>query len=296
MMAQARVADSDTGKSQRALSSGIFPQLIDRRGFIDKIVLSIRGDRRKLPKIVKITGNRPIGGANRNYARSERGVLLDSGNPYELRYGTMRLQSILPPMSLTLRSERTPVTSSGAAKAIEFLCEEVSRATVSQVELTFDLSGVSVEWLRYRIFTRARRFRRLRDENGRRTLYIGGRTSPWQVRVYDKMPDVVRLEFILRRLFLRKVGINAPSDLALLREVNLASLIRIRRLNRSVLQQYAETLDEVPGRLLSKWVRDVSLLDLATLARYSEWTLPQGLFVFSRVDRQIRTMQDRLIV
>jgi hypothetical protein len=281
---------------RRRRISGVFPGLVDRRAFLDKVVVSVWGEKRESPDKLWVTRNRPIGGANRNYARSERGVLPDSENPYELRYGTMRLQSIIPPMYLTLRSERTQVTSSDAAKAIEFLCEEVSRATVSQVELTFDLSGVSVEWLRYRIFTRAKTFRRLRDENGRRTLYIGGRSSPWQVRIYDKMPDVVRLEFILRRLFLRKVGINSPPDLALLRDVNLASLIRIRRLNRSVLQQYAETLDERPGRLLSKWLRDLSLIDLSTLARYSEWTLPQGLFVFSRVDRQIRTMQDRLIV
>jgi hypothetical protein len=94
-MAQARVADSVTGKSQRALSSGVFPQLIDRRGFIDKIVLSIRGDRRKLPKMMKITANRPIGGQNRNYARSERGLLAGSGNPYEMRYGAMRLRKSL---------------------------------------------------------------------------------------------------------------------------------------------------------------------------------------------------------
>ena len=296
MMAQAKVADSYTDESQRPRSSGVFPQFIDRRAFIDKIVLSIWGEKRAAPDNVWITKNRPIGGSNRNYARSERGVLLDSRNPYELRYGAMRFQAILPPMYLTLRSERTPVTSSDTAKAIEFLCEEVSRATVSQVELTFDLSGVSVEWLRHRIFTRARRFWRLRDESGRRTLYVGGRTSPWQVRVYDKTPEVVRLEFILRRPFLRKIGINGPRDFELLRGVNLKSLIRIRRLNKSALLGYARGLKDIHRRLLRDWLRDLTLCEFSARAKECEWELPSRLLALSKIDERLQRMHARLYV
>ena len=41
----------------------------------------------------------------------------------------------------------------------------------------------------------------------------------------------MRLEFILRRTFLRKIGVNSPQDLAKLRDLNLRALLRIRRLN-----------------------------------------------------------------
>ena len=283
-------------KTKAKRTSGVFPGLVDRRAFLDRVVVSIWGDKRDSPDNVWVTKNRPIGGTNRNYARSQRGVLLDSGNPYELRYGTMRLQGKLPPLTLVLRSERRPITLAGTVATIESLCEEVSQTTVSQLEHTFDLSGLSVEWLRHRIFTRARRFRRLRDEKGRRTLYIGGRTSPWQVRIYDKTDEVVRLEFILRRSFLRKLGVNGPTDLELLRDVNLKSLIRIRRLNRSVLATYTESLRELHRRILREWLRDLTLRELSARAKECEWELPSGLFLQSKLDTQIQRMQTRLVL
>jgi len=296
MMAQAKVADSYTGGSQRTLSSGVFPQLIDRRAFIDKIVLSIWGDKRTSPDNVRITRNRPIGGKNRNYARSERGVLLDSGNPYELRYGPMRRKGSLPPLILVLRSERSPATVASALAAIDSLCEDVSRTTVSQVELTFDLSGVSVEWLRKRVFTRARNFRRLVDASDRRTLYVGGRTSHWQLRIYDKAPEVVRLEFVLRRPFLLKIGINVTRDLELLRGVNLKSLIRIRRVNKYLLLGYVRRLEEIHRRLLRKWLRDLSFCEFSKRAKNCQWELPAGLFVPSRFDKELWRMQAQLVL
>ena len=143
MISRPQIAARFTGTRQWETSSGIFPQLVNRRAFIDKIVLSIRGDRRKFPEMVKVTANRAIGGQNRNYARSERGLLSD-GNPYEMRYGTMRLRGSLPSSILVLRSENSPMTIAAITTAIAALCKEGSIATVSPVELTFDLSGVSV--------------------------------------------------------------------------------------------------------------------------------------------------------
>jgi hypothetical protein len=282
--------------SESKKARGVFPNIVDRRAFFDKIVLSVWGKKRDLPENIRKIVNLPIGGADRNYARAERGVLTTSGNPYEMRYGPMRLQSTLPPIMLTLRSERRPTTVRSTVVAIESLCEEVSKATVSQVELTFDLSGVSVEWLRNRVFTRARRFRRLRDQDGRRTLYIGGRQTPWQVRIYDKASDVVRLEFILRRQFLRRLGINNPADLRRLRDANLTRLIRIRRLNRPALREFAGNLNWIRRRVLGDWIRDFTLREFATSAQECGWKLPPELLPRSVIDRRLENMLGRLVV
>ncbi len=296
MMIRAKMQGGKTNKPQSAVSTsgGVFAQLIDLRAFIDKIVLSINGERRKFPTMVSVTDNRPIGGQNRNYARSERGVLSTSGNPYEMRYGAMRLRGALPSSILVLRSENTPMTISAVAGGIAALCEDGSTATVSQVELTFDLSGVSVAWLRKRIFTRARKFRMLRDLAGRRTFYVGGRTSPWQVRVYDKTQEVVRLEFVFRRPWLRKIGINRPQDLEVLRGINLRSLMRIRRLNGSALANYVEALDEPISRAFQGWLRDLTFRDFYSRAMKLGWELPQDLFLTSKIDKRLQRMQVQL--
>jgi hypothetical protein len=295
MIKQARGSSRNTGKLQKGVPSGVFQQLVDRRAFIDKIVLSIRGDRRKpTNKMVKITANRPIGGQNRNYARSERGLLARSRNPYEMRYGALRLRGALPSSILILRSEARPTTISGVTEAVESLCEDGSTATVSQVELTFDLSGVSVGWLRKRIFTRARTFRRLRDSQGRQTFYVGGRTSPWQVRVYDKADEVVRLEFIFRRPWLRNLGINRPQDLRLLRRIDLRSLIRICRLNESALAEFLENEEEYIDRAFRGWLRDLTFREFLSRATQYGWELPEDVFVRSKIDRRLQRMHTQL--
>jgi hypothetical protein len=296
MTTRAKAAGLYTDEVQRTGSSGVFPRLVDRRVFIDKIVLSIRGDRRKFPDMVDVTANRPIGGQNRNYARSERGRLQGNGNPYEMRYGAMRLRTTLPSSVLVLRSENRPTNMAMVIAAIEGLCKEGATATVSQVELTFDLSGVSVEWMRRRIFTPARKFQRLRDSDGRRTLYVGGRTSPWQVRVYDKTDGIVRLEFIFRRSWLRKLGINRPQDLGLLRRVNLRSLIRIRRLNGSAFTDYMESLEEPIGRAFRGWVRDLTFREFYSRASKYGWKLPRDLFLRSKIDKRLQLMHAQLYV
>ena len=125
-------------KKQREPRAGVFDRTVDRRAFFDKVVLSVWGERRPSPKGILRGINRPIGGQNRNYARSARGVLVASGNPFELRYGLMRLRGVIPPLTLALRSEKKPLVATDVSAALESLCAEGYRATVAQVELTFD--------------------------------------------------------------------------------------------------------------------------------------------------------------
>jgi hypothetical protein len=97
-------------KKQSEWGVGVFNPIVDRRAFLDKVVLSIRGERWQFPTLVRNRINKPIGGPNRNYARSERGVLPGNENPYELQYGVMRLRGVLPSLILVLRSESSPLT------------------------------------------------------------------------------------------------------------------------------------------------------------------------------------------
>jgi hypothetical protein len=62
------------------------------------------------------------------------------------------------------------------------------------------------------LYTRARDW--LEIESGpRQTYYVGSPRSGWQVRAYQKLPDVARVEFILRPPALRTLNIKHPSDL-----------------------------------------------------------------------------------
>jgi hypothetical protein len=283
-----------------AWTPGVFPELVDKRAFVDTIALSIRGIRRRLAAGTNVETNRGIVRSNRNYARAERGVLV-GGNPYELRYGLIRLKGVLPPLMLILRSERIPLSIRNVKRAINTLCEPGWQASISQLELTFDLSGVSVGWLRKRVFTSARISRTLRSDDGRTTIYLGARTSPWQVRVYDKAPSVVRVEFILRRAFLRGIQINTPEDLRRMRRVSLQRLLSICETDPGALTELMGQLqlqwEDVHPRALGDWMRELPLQTVGARARQSKWKLPKNLFVLSGPETiMMREMQARLVI
>jgi hypothetical protein len=183
-----------------------------------------------------------------------------------------------------------------AIGAIDALCEPGWKEKVSLVELTFDLTGVTVEWLRRCIVTRAHKFAQRTDQFGRRTLYIGGKTSPWQLRIYDKADGVVRLELILRRPFLRKCGIDALRHLRKLRRMKLGSLLCLCRVSQAGLSEFANGLHFGAKTVLVNWLRDLTLQELKQRAAICGWTLPPSLIVQARQDRQLQEMHARLIL
>jgi len=185
-------------------ADGVFLAALDQCAFIDTLKLSIWGTRRDSPLCdVRDVKKEPIGSRRSKYAWVERGVIVGTGNRYEVVYGVLRLQKILPTVELILRSDEKPIKMEDAEASIYNFCETVTRVIVSYAELTFDLTGESVQWFERSIFSSARRFTTLSDDEGRRTFYAGGPTSPWQLRVYEKTADVTRFEFALRRRFLR---------------------------------------------------------------------------------------------
>jgi hypothetical protein len=277
---------------------GIFPSLVDRAAFFDKLVLSIRGRKRdSFGNAVRDPVNRPIGGTGRKYGRSENGVIAATGNSFELKYGPMRRQKFLPPMILTLRSDRTPLSRENTVAAINALCEGGWMASLSEVEVTFDLSGLSVEFFKRSILTSARQFRTLRDEKGRRTHYVGGRTSPWQLRIYDKTPSLVRFEFVARRAFLREHRIETPAHLRLFRDIDLRQRFQLRELDKDQMKALEQSIGEdVRRRVLARWNRDLPLRIFLPAVKKSFAAVPDELVVPSPVEERLRCMQWRLML
>src|SRR5258708_900390 len=126
---------------------GVFLDIVDKKAFLDKVAVSVNGKRRDSPQLeLRRRVNRPIGGSGGNYARLEQAILVPSGNPFDLVYGPKRLDGILPALVLTLRSEGAPLTVEEIENVINGYCEKDWTASVSLVELTFDVAGLSTEW------------------------------------------------------------------------------------------------------------------------------------------------------
>lgn len=286
----------------RTSEVGVFMNLVNRNAFLDKMTVNIRGARKLSPgSAVQLEASRAIGGNGRNYARRQAGLVTATGNSFDLVYGAMRLTRIIPPMMMTLRSDREPITAKEILRAINAVCEKGSEAAISQVELTFDLLGPSVEFLRRGIFSSAHRFRTIRDDEGRETYYIGGRTSPWQVRIYQKTQRVVRLEWVFRRPFLRQQGITQIGELKKLCTVDLTRRIWLRELDTAALKKLERRVreseaEDVRRRILLRWFRDLPLRTSIPRAKKHFGAQPKKLALQSPVGERLRRMQSQLLV
>jgi hypothetical protein len=279
---------------------GVFPNLFNLRAFFDKVVVGIRARKKDVPgRAVQVTTSKAIGGAGRKYARKQSGVITASGNPFDLTYGPLQLKAILPALMLTLRSGAAPTTVKELTAAIDAICEKGWRASISSAELTFDVTGLPIEFFRHSLFSSAHKFKRLRDEEGRRTYYVGGRTSPWQVRIYQKTETVVRLEFVLRRPFLRQHSITKISDLKKLRTLDLSRRLWLGELDetaaRSLELKVAASSEDVRRRILVTWLKDLPLRESVSAAKKHFGASPRDLILESLVDGGLRRMQLKLV-
>lgn len=136
----------------------------------------------------------------------------------------------VPAARLTLHSERTPLTGAQVFLAVDDLTEDIRSSRVTCAELTFDLH-YDQRSLARQIFSTARGRTQLTDERGWQTTYVGGPKSGRQLRIYQKTQDVVRLEIILRRQSLIRMGIYSPEELLFLRNVDFRRLISFHELD-----------------------------------------------------------------
>ena len=274
----------------------ILPGVVDRKAFFDTVTISIWGDRRQRPaNSVQLLDNPAIGGWGRTYARAWLGIFLSTRNPFELRYGLVRNQGLVPPLRLRAWSEQKPVTINDTIATIDALCRKGWRAEVSQVELTFDLTGLSIDYFWRGIMSRAKRFV-IWEKDGQETLYIGGRTSPWQLRIYPKTREITRFEFILRRQFLRRLSIRRLADLERLRTMDIGFLVRLCEVNQDSLNALEQTVEsEFRRRALKSFFAGYPLRDSLRAAKKLFKADPQQMIVMSPEQARLLEMQGRLV-
>ena len=270
--------------------SGIFDETVDKRAFFDTLVLSIWGERKR-PRASLVGKNIPIGGKKRAYAHVQKGKL-PSGNPYELKHGLSMAKRYLPTMMLRLRSEESPLTVIDVTTALRELCENVTRVLISEAELTFDTTGVSVDDYRQLILSPARTFTQIPSDREPETIYVAGRTSPWQLRIYTKSPTVTRFEYILRAEHLRKVKISTPLDLAGARHLDLNSLCSLRELDETAFKKLVTQLDDLRVRAVQHFRRNLTLQDCLRVTRLK---LPKSAFLKPAIAKRLEKMQRRLL-
>jgi len=277
-----------------AAIDGVFPIVVDKSAFIDTLKLGIWGERRPEP-MGEIVGreNKPIGGKLSKYGRLDRGTFASTGNRYELVYGPRR--KFLPLTMLALRSDQTLVTRENTIEVFNALCQGVKRVTVSQLELTFDLSGRSVKQLDQMIFTSARRFRTLEDEYGRQTFYIGAPTGRWQVRVYEKTTNITRLEFILRRTFLRQRRVSRVEDIDLLRYLDFADCVFLQKPNTYALKTISNDLSPERRRAFESLFTMLPLREFVVTAKDLFGVPNRDLVMPDALNDQVRRMQRKMI-
>jgi hypothetical protein len=273
-------------------SDGIFEYMTDRIAFIDRVDLSVWGRRRQKPKAsISILEGFSIGGPGRIYAYSAHGICHATRNRFEHRYGVLRWPRTVPPSRLILYSNGTPLSYAHVEWVLDGLMRRGCRTCLSRVELTFDVSEPSVEFFSKHAVTAARKVMSLANDRGN-SFYAGTRRSAWQLVIYDKAP-VVRCEFILRRQFLRVIGIDRPHQLVRLRTLDLRRLVRIQEVDPERLALINHHSGYVQ-RVIRSWGERLSSRDFlralrACGRRPDEWLRPCA------VEGKLRRMQRRLV-
>ena len=209
----------------------VFPELVNRCAFVDQVVFSLSGRmRRSTTGALYIVRNVAIGGSKSLYARAVDAKCSTTGNSVQVKYGKRgKIRDLLaaPHYRLLMRSEHRPITAAESMQTLGGFMRRGASVQVGMVELTFDLTGISVEELKVSCLTHFSR-RVITDGEGRMTFYVGSVKSIWSARFYEKTPLVTRVEFVLRSPFLRQYGISTAPDLLRLRRIPIIDLLRLR--------------------------------------------------------------------
>ena len=194
-----------------------------------------------------------------------------------------------------MHSERIPVTGAQVRFFVERLTVE-SQIRASKVELTFDVTGATIDYVLWHIIHRAQTDLRVLSDGKRATIYAGSPRSAWEVCIYEKTSTVLRLEFILRRPFLSRHGINRPEDVLLLRKLNIWDLLSVRRFSASSAARVSRTWESATGReLVCTWGE--YRRPLRSLPRFlrNYGVHPHQVLRRTRLQKKLEKMQKRLV-
>jgi hypothetical protein len=96
---------------------GVFPNLVDERCFLDRVVVGVWGKpRQQIGSHIEATQNLGIAGPSSPYARVVKGKCKLSGNSVQWKYGRYlrtRWSHLLPPYQFAMKSDEIPVTCAG---------------------------------------------------------------------------------------------------------------------------------------------------------------------------------------
>ena len=257
--------------TQQFNDPGVFPELMNRAAFADRLVLGIDGRKReRLPKTITDVKNYAVGGPKRPYARSVHGTYAPTGNNFEFKYGSNPRFRNLYDMKLIAHSEAAPICLEEVTEVVDRLCRKGYQITVQEVEFTRDVS-IPFKFFENHIMASAS-VRTEEDELGRKTLYAARPRGPWTLRVYEKTPQLNRVEFVFRHSFLVRAGINGLANLADLKNVDCARLVTFPTICQNALEDFVGRLKgklaEKQLRIILEWPGRRPLQDLLDVLKY----------------------------
>lgn len=275
---------------------GVFEYLIGNRAFIDRVDLSLTAPV-SLENLVhfEILGRKSCLGPKSFYAQHVWGRSSLSGNPFHLWYGKASRFPHVPLARLTMHSECSPLTAAEILLLVTELTGDIRAVRVTCLELTFDLHHDQAA-LAKAIFSIAQKRKELTDHRGWHTNYVGGPDSERQIRIYQKTPEVVRLEVVLRLGSLKRLGITFPEQILLLRRVDFSRFMFFRDFDAVKFQR------EVNQRVAPLWRRRIWHEHLVRLSAQEQtkefengYDVPSDTFTEpSAINGEIKKMQSRL--
>jgi hypothetical protein len=287
-----RELDSFRQGAENESVSGVFPHLINKAAFLDKLTAGVDGElRRRIDPSFTEVRNPAIGGPGRPYARSLHYIYEPTGNPFELKYGANRMYPELFDTKLILRSERSAISHAEVWEIHNRLFRKGHRISLRAIEFTFDIS-IPFSFFEIHILMRARSVRTVTDCRNRQTLYAGAPKAPWMLRVYQKTRKITRVEYVLRHPALAKAGVTRLEDLEKLKELQLNRMARFP----AICQRAFEDLirGKFNGKrldLLREWPGHWSSVTLLKVLKDCDLD-GHGILRVSAEEQLLRKMQD----
>jgi len=229
----------------------VFDSLIGRRSFIHRIELSLTEpiSLKRLERL-RITGQKPCLGPKSFYSRHVWGRFSGTGNRFFLWYGKASRFPRVPLARLVLISDGRPLTLAEVLIAVRELTGDVTAVRVTKVEFTFDLRHDQAI-LAKSVFSVAQKRTELTDNRGWRTNYIGAPGSERQIRIYRKTENIARVELVLHRASLLRLGISSPQQIVRLRTADFHRFIFFRDFDAAKFRR------EVDRRVAPLWRRRI---------------------------------------
>src|ERR1700693_5235313 len=145
------------------VSEKVFPYLLNKAAFVDTIAMSLWTEKNPILGQLLDENTKPILNGKSRYARLVEGKAPLTGNPVEIVYGNISRFSNVPPCQVRMRSEVVPLSGSQANETIRLLFPAATRIQPVMVELTFDLTKMSVDHLHRHMIHGARQWEEVAD-------------------------------------------------------------------------------------------------------------------------------------